>query len=49
MTKKKVKKTAKKAVATVGKVGGIMLGGALLLTHIAASAVGVLVCAITKE
>lgn len=49
MTKKNVKKTAKKAVTTVGKIGGIMLGSALIVGHIAASAVGALVCAITKE
>lgn len=49
MAKKSVKKTAKKAVTTVAKVGGIMLGGALIVGHIAASAVGALVCAITKE
>lgn len=49
MTKKTVKKSAKKAVTTAAKVGGIMLGGALIVGHIAASAVGALVCAITKE
>lgn len=49
MTKKDVKKTAKKAATTVAKVGGVMFGGALIVAHIAASAVGALVCAITKE
>lgn len=49
MAKKSVKKTAKKAATTAAKVGGVMLGGALILTHIAASAVGALVCAITRE
>lgn len=49
MTKKNVKKTAKKAATTAVKVGGVILGGALIVGHIAASAVGALVCAITKE
>ena len=49
MTKKNVKNTARKAVTTIGKVGGIALAGALVLAHVAASAVGALVCAITKE
>ena len=46
---KKAKKTVKKAVTTAAKVGGVMLGGALIITHIAASAVGALMCAVTKE
>lgn len=49
MTKKDITKTAKKAATTTAKVGGVMLGGALILSHITASAVGALVCAITKE
>ena len=49
MTKKDVKHTAKKVVATAGKVGKVALGSALILTHLAMSAVGALVCAITKE
>lgn len=49
MTKKSVKNTAKKAATTAAKVGGVMLGGALIVGHIAASVVGALVCAITKE
>ena len=49
MTKKNVKNTARKAVTTVGKMGGIALAVALVLAHVAASAVGALVCAIAKE
>ena len=49
MTKKDVKHTIKKVVATAGKVGKVALGSALILTHIALSAIDALVCAIMKE
>lgn len=49
MTKNNTKKVVKKTVTTVGKVGRVFVGGALIVTHIALSAVGALLCAITKE
>lgn len=49
MTKCEAKKVVKKTVSTVGKAGRAFVGGALIVTHIALSAVGALLCAITKE
>ncbi len=49
MTKNDTKKAVKKTVTTVGKVGSVFVGGALIVTHIALSAVGALLCAVTKE
>ena len=49
MTKTITKKTVKKVVTTSGRVGRVMLGGAMIVTHIALTAVGALLCAITKE
>ena len=40
---KKIKSTAKKTAATVGRIGAIALGIALILAHVAASAIGTLV------
>ena len=49
MTKNDTKKVVKKTVTTVGKVGRVFFGGALIVTHIALSVVGALLCAVTKE
>lgn len=49
MTKNDTKKVVKKNITTVSKVGRVFVGGALVVTHLALSAVGALLCAVTKE
>ncbi len=49
MTKTDTKKTVKKVVTTAGRVGRVLFGGAMIFAHATLSAVGALLCAITKE
>ena len=49
MTKNYTKKVVKKTMTTVSKVGRVFVGEALIVTHLALSAVGALLCAATKE
>lgn len=49
MTKNDTKKVVKKTVNTVGKVGRVFVGGALIVTHVVLDVVGALLCAVTKE
>ena len=49
MEKKKVKKTACKAVKTTGTVVRKCLGFGLILLNAAATAVGTIVCAVTSQ
>ena len=49
MASNNTKNTAKKVARTVGNVGRIVVGGAMIVGHIALSCIGALLCAITKE
>lgn len=49
MANNNTKNTAKKVVRTIGNIGRIAIGGALVVGHVALSCIGALLCAITKE